>query len=68
MEVFRRYQDSVVGTGRLVGEQVRARLERAVMKWLGVEHTTAILAAPFASDKHRLIKYAPKPDPACWRD
>ena len=33
------------------------------MKWLGVQHATVILAARFASDKHRLIKYAPKTRP-----
>ena len=52
--------------GWLVGEEIRARLEWTIIKWLGVNHV-AILAAANCNGQGQIVKYAPKSDPACWR-
>jgi hypothetical protein len=59
--VFRRYSVRVMKTGRLVSEEIRTRLKRAVMQWLGIYHE-AILPAAVCLGQAGLLKYSPKPD------
>jgi hypothetical protein len=53
-------------TGRLVGEKIRARLKWAVMKWLGVQHLSAILAAAVCLGQGQIVKVCPQID-TCLR-